>query len=268
VIADTRLTMAVNRLLRLVEWSKRRPALDAAAICAAVTIWAVLMHHYTEVAKEWMPHIAAAAATIGVTVTIVEGILRRESEERLRPRRESVFGKITGELWDYLDKVALDYAQTHNNSFLSMPDKTLPFLDFWLEQQQNEDAERDVYSTGQPMLLAYSSSFAAKLTGFRESDPDVILPLLGTAIDEFVWASTHAQSWYREKGRMYKKKARYEDAAGPVRSDEDRAFALSLAVKATRDFAEVLEGLYSRAERVPERIIWSANSYHSARHLR
>jgi hypothetical protein len=99
----------------------RHPGRLAGALCAVVTAAAVATYQATTTARVWTPLIAATAATIGLTVTIVEGILHREAEERSRPWRDAVLGEITRLFWDYLDTIALDYAETHIESFVRSP---------------------------------------------------------------------------------------------------------------------------------------------------
>jgi hypothetical protein len=61
-------------------WHRVRPSVKAAVACGVITVAAVAAYYATSTLHEWWPHIAAAAATIGLTVTVVEVILRRERD--------------------------------------------------------------------------------------------------------------------------------------------------------------------------------------------
>ena len=247
---------------RLADWWRRRPGPVAAAVCLVVTVWAVLMHQHTSFAKEWMPHIAAGAATIGLTVTVVDLILRREAEERLRPRRERVLNDITLGFWQLFEIVTQDYTETHVRSFRAIPREPLAFLDQWLEQQPEEDDERQ--TLGAPHLLGFSDGFVTLLRSVRASDLDVIPPRLVRAIDDFVRENGEARFWWREKASFHKLAPFEHEGDYEQRVASDRTFALRATVAAIRRFTEVLTHEHPPARDVPERIADSAMSLHYA----
>src|SRR5690242_9159152 len=65
---------------RMDQWHDARPSIKASLACGLATVAAVAAYYTTTTLHEWWPHIAAAAATIGLTVTVVEAILRREHD--------------------------------------------------------------------------------------------------------------------------------------------------------------------------------------------
>lgn len=220
-------------------WLARRPGLLAGAICGLITVWAVLVNEYTTFAHEWMPHIAATAATIGLTVTIVEVILRREAYERLRPRRERVLDEILMVFTPYLSTVVSDYTLRHTPSpAWTITDGTPAFLDLWLAEPSSEDDERRG-----PMLLTDAARLAEGLKRHRDTDLDVLPPNLVQAIDEFTSDVGLAQSVWARAQSPY-------DSFSPTTLDGDRRFALALSVRTAKGFVETLLRVYPPAERM------------------
>lgn len=220
----------------------RRPGLLAGAICGLITVWAVLVSEHTAFAHEWMPHIAATAATIGLTITIVEVILRREAYERLRPRRERVLDEILMVFTPYLSAVASDYILRHPPSLArpawTITDGTPAFLDLWLTEPSSEDDSRRG-----PMLLAAAARSAEGLKRYRDTDLDVLPPNLVQAIDEFTSDVGLAQSVWTQAQSPY-------DKFSPTTPDGDRKFALLLPVRTAKSIVEALLRVYPPAERM------------------
>jgi hypothetical protein len=216
----------------------RRPGLLAGAICGVITVSAVLVDELTTFAHEWMPHIAATAATIGLTVTIVEAILRREADERLRPRRERVLDEILRVFAPYLSTVASDYTRRQISApAWTITDGIPAFLDLWLAEPSSEDDERRG-----PMLLTAAAKLAEGLKRYRDTDLDVLPANLVQAIDEFISTVGLAQSvWARSRSPC--------DDFSPTNPDEDRRFALAHPVRTAKSFAEALISVYPSAAR-------------------
>jgi hypothetical protein len=131
-----RLQFSVQRFLakRLrrptgVEWSAI-VFLGLAAIC--VVIW-----QFTDVADQWMPNAATDATSIAVTITIIEGILRRDARRRLEPRVQRAYEYIAGELEFFAYSVAREYAHTHDESYTRPPSSQLRILaQHWLAEAE------------------------------------------------------------------------------------------------------------------------------------
>lgn len=250
----------LRRPKSLLAKAKRRPAFVAAAVCGLITVWAVVMHETTSVATEWMPHIAAGAATIALTVTLVDLILRREAEERLRPWRELVYLKAENALWECVEWIALDYAETHLASFKEIPTDGVGLLDHWLAEQPNEDSERP---PGRPRLLEETAALLKVMLGLRRSDQGVIAPELIRAIDDVAENDRWAQLDWVE-ARSYPKLARYETRQQQEeRLEKRRKDSLECAVKGVRHLTDVLLRVDGEAK-MPERIALSATSAHYA----
>jgi hypothetical protein len=212
----------------------RRPGLVSGLLFGAVAAWAVLMYELTNVAHDWMPHIAATAATVALTVTLVEWILRKEAEERLRPRRSAMFADLSQCLYELLRVAAWDYALTHVSSFKEIPPKPLEFLDLWLAEQENEDAEREF-----PYLLDASKNFVTALQTVRSKNLDILPPAITRAIDDITEDNAAAQVlWIAERPRKRAPFESEEDAERHYR--ERRANALRGMVEEARLLATVL----------------------------
>jgi hypothetical protein len=172
--------------------------------------------------RAWAPNITIGAITSAVTVTIIDGAVRREARRRIMPRVENVRDRIVYQLERFLFAIVLDYAMRHVESFNPIPADTFEMLDqvlsqygagenrlpvgysdmiAWVLQYQTEEnrgglpwiLRRDA-ATGTtslpedeppPLLITAACDFAKVLDSIRERDLDIIEPELVYAMDMF-----------------------------------------------------------------------------------
>jgi hypothetical protein len=164
-------------------------------------VWVVLWFVTEGGLREWAPHIAAAALTIAVTVTVVDKAVQREAVRRLQPRVESVMYRIGWNFRILLIAIAVDYAKTHADTFEEIPADGIDMINLWLSRHETEDVVRTPILEGDdlsraifpfeayvPALTRSSQDFAEMLEGVRERDREVLEPPLIRAIDDYLAA--------------------------------------------------------------------------------
>lgn len=102
------------------------PTTWVAVLLAMIAGLAIVIGAATAEFDNWAPNIATEALSIAVTIAVVERIVRRESERRVRPRVDRALRVLTGAYLWFSRMVALDYASTHLTSDLTeVPDDRL-----------------------------------------------------------------------------------------------------------------------------------------------
>jgi hypothetical protein len=171
----------------------RMPPLTATAATALVVLalgaWATW--RWSNVADAWMPGVATSAIAIAVTITLVQGIIRREEKRRLRPRVEDVIGWLRSDLFDFAQSAVIDYAGTHLHTFETIQPDLLSFLEQWLAESDRQDSCAAPIRDGPedprvPLLLHSATRFAESLKRTRERDREVMEPELVRALDDCV----------------------------------------------------------------------------------
>src|SRR5205823_4330465 len=168
----------------------------AAVAAAAIVLWSV-RESLGPWAGAWMPNVGAGAATILITVAVVNRIIEQRERERIRPRLDRVLYGIGIDWRMYVESLANDYAQTHLHSFEPIPNGTIALIDHWLASQESEDAERlEVQDGGDPYPLTAAESLVTSLQRVRETDREVLEPDLIAAIDDLVEAARQGRTLY------------------------------------------------------------------------
>jgi hypothetical protein len=156
-----------------------------------VTIAAVVAYYRTPTLHEWMPHVAAAAATIGLTVTFVDAIITRAARERLRPWFDRAVNDLIDLSIHFAWDAATEYGSTHLRTFESPPKELPRFFEFWLREQERVDIKYTSES-GASRIVESGQTFARSLDVVRSQDTAVLTPRLIRGIDDFVAAAQMA----------------------------------------------------------------------------
>jgi hypothetical protein len=173
----------------------KRPTLYASLVMCFIAALSVGAWLLTEAADEWMPNVATTAIGIATTITFVEWIVRREKEERLRPRTERVLYWLGLDIRLFAVSLLHDYASTHIDSYRSPSMDVMALIGLSAKGRDSEDAERHaVEQDGRraPMIVLEASDLARRLDTARQRGLDVLEPALVRQIDDFAWAAVQA----------------------------------------------------------------------------
>jgi hypothetical protein len=162
----------------------RRPtAIEAAAAgFLALAVGATAVWFVTDAADEWMVNIATSAATVAVTITIVERLFDREEKRRRAPLVERALGYIEFEFIHFANTVAFDYATIHRDR--PMPRRSLELLDRWLADLDDADAPHIVLPPDDKTLRQVGFEFA-DLIAPHASHEEMLEPRVILAIRDF-----------------------------------------------------------------------------------
>jgi hypothetical protein len=211
-----------RRRLPLTFWAAL--ALVGVAVIASVLWWR------WEFFDQLAPNVITEALGLAVTVTAVEWIVRRQSQERLLPRTQDVLHWMGLDFRLFTMSVVHDYAVTHVGAIKPIPRDALELIDLCLEDYKNEDEPRDVLD-GQwlPSLFLSALEFDRELQRARERDLDVLEPDLIAAIDKFRW---HVGQAVQHLGFVRE---------GHLAPEMAEPVAYSTLMRGTRIFAEVFK---------------------------
>jgi hypothetical protein len=133
-------------------------------------------------AKAWMPNIVVGAATVALTVTVIERALRAELEQRFVERRLPARWLIGIATREFARLVRSDYLATHTAGTRIQPSlEVVPLLELWLSSQSSEDTPR---SHEQRVALAEAGLGALReIDEVRRHDADVLPADVVSAID-------------------------------------------------------------------------------------
>jgi hypothetical protein len=147
----------------------------------------ILGHLIGSWAADWAPNVATEAIAILVTVAVVDRIVRGRERARLRPRVDRAMREVGLSFQWVVRMVAMDYAQTHRDSFEAVPADSLGVLDHWTENADREDTgrrgleDRDAI----PIVVNVALDTAGSLKRSRDNDRDVFEPDVVAQIDDF-----------------------------------------------------------------------------------
>jgi hypothetical protein len=136
--------------------------------------------------RSWTPNIATESLSILVTVAVVNRILEKGEQRRLKPRVDRAMRDVGGDYRMLVRAIAWDYKATHVGTFEPVPETSLGVLDHWDANVEREDTERQVHGAGDiPFAISGALNTATSLQRVRESDREVLEPDVVAAIDEF-----------------------------------------------------------------------------------
>jgi hypothetical protein len=172
--------MPKPRRLPLTFWAAVIFVLAAAATSVA---W-----YFTPKLDSLAPNIITELLSIAITVSAVEWILRRQAQERLRPRTEDVLYWMGLDFRMFTGSVLLDYASTHIDTFKQLPRDASELIELWIAEHDREDEPRwKAQGAWLPGIVMSALDFEKGLGHARQRDLDVLEPDLVRAIDNLHW---------------------------------------------------------------------------------
>jgi hypothetical protein len=159
-----------------------RPSLAfwTALVFVAVAVVAVVLYEHHKL-RAWMPNVATSAASIAITVTVINGIVRSEARKRIRPRVAAALQFISRTVETFSGLVALDYGSCHVSTFEPIPKTASEMLDLWATGWDTNDWAHEYLDS----IIAQGHALADNLKQTRALNFDVLEPGLVQAIDTF-----------------------------------------------------------------------------------
>lgn len=214
------------------------PTESAALALGVVAVGAWAAWQWSDVADDWMPEVGASAITVGITITVVERVVRHEAERRSAPIAEDAMRQMWNAIPYLIAHIAADYAETHLDNYQPPPRGLIAALDHWLACADTGDAPRTLEEDGEPMFVDIAEITVRQLLEVRQNSSHVLHPEMAASIDQFVRSVRGSLNVMRTSvfgyGRM--------DLTGimPAFRPEDRhASAIRSIVENTRKLTEV-----------------------------
>jgi hypothetical protein len=159
------------------------------AVLGAITLAAVGFYHYRGSlgawSADWMPNVGTSALTILATVAVVDQIIKRREEERLRPRVEAATDEVTWALHSVVASIAADYIETHVSNYEEVPSDLREIIEFWRAHRELEDAQRFVHENGETHIIRAAHLSSERLRAIRDAEHTVLEPVLVVALGDF-----------------------------------------------------------------------------------
>lgn len=153
------------------------PTIKVACVAVAVAVVCGIVYAVGR-AHDWMPSLVVGALTVAVTVTVIEGAIKREEQNRTKPLRSDVLLRIGESFNGLLVSIALDYAEYPGDVFEPMPSEPLEVIALWLSARKAKNLPDDWV----PSLIQRGKEFADRLERHRRRDREVIpLDLITTS---------------------------------------------------------------------------------------
>jgi hypothetical protein len=203
-----------------------RPGLAfwTALVFVAVAVAAVFLYDHHKL-RAWTPNIATSAASIAITVTVINGIVRSEARRRIRPRVAAALQSIGHSVQTFSRLVALDYGSSHESTFKPIPKTAPEMLALWAAEWDTNDWD----SSYLDLIITEGHELADTLEQARARDFDVLEPDLVHAIDEFCLHMMQIGNWHKlVKAGIEKDRERAERGVGRQVVQEAHRFSLVL----------------------------------------
>jgi hypothetical protein len=144
-----------------------------AGLLVALVIVAVLVDVTTNALDAWMPNIATGAASIAITITVVDRLIRRADDARLERRRLQAYRRLAWALLSLTQSVLSDYLGTHLQSDIQLSGDPAELLTRWREDDPDTPRRRPPEGA-RPFVLEAAVEFAAAVKRVAEVDHDVL----------------------------------------------------------------------------------------------
>jgi predicted RNA binding protein YcfA (HicA-like mRNA interferase family) len=236
------------------EFSLRRPrwkphptscaALGLSGIAAvAVSLW---LHG---VLRAWTPNIAVSALTVAATITVIQGITRRETKARIRPRVERALMDTHNSFQFLVEDIVIDYAKSHQ-SLRPIPNDLNEALNRLLWEHMT-GAYEIPSEESVPRFVLTARQFAGQLAQTRERDRDVLEPGLIRAMDDFCRAIRRANRDYETPADDLITDPASMATFGVLQGVRNFAWAFQHYVPYSSEISEQTRGLASSISRAP-----------------
>jgi hypothetical protein len=199
-----------------------------ALILLAVAALTTIAYFTTSAADAWAPNVATEAASIAVTIAVVERIVAHQGRDRPRPRTERAIYWMGLDLRVFSSSIALDYAGTHLHTFKPIPNDVGELCNFWLGAQDEADAGH-VPLPGEhyPVLVASAIEFYDDVKRHADPNREILEPELIRAVEDLSWHVGQAMQMHAFSKQTW--------AGDPVSYERS---ALSHVVRGAQQFAE------------------------------
>jgi hypothetical protein len=156
-----------------------------ALVLGGVAGCAVIFAATTNVLETWLPEIATSAASIAITITVVDKLVLRERREREAARRDAAYRRLVNAFVTLTIPVSMDYIATHRHTDVEFPHEPVEVMSHWLRDE--EDTARRTRGDGSPPFVAAAAfDFAETVQRVLEADRDVVADDLRAALTEVV----------------------------------------------------------------------------------
>jgi hypothetical protein len=155
-----------------------------AAVLGAFVLGAIAMNAATRTLRDWTPNVATEAASLLVTILVVDRVVRREDKRRYGKWEARVLGQIGAATRSITGQLITDYAQTHRDTYSPPPRRLDAAVAHYLAGFQTADMPHLVIG-GMDGLLLGAKNCADYLAAFKAGDQAVLDPDLIVAIDAF-----------------------------------------------------------------------------------
>jgi hypothetical protein len=96
-----------------------------ASLFFAIGVFGIGLAYFCDSYDDWASNIAVEGISLGLTVGVVDWIVRRSERDRLKPRIELAVGNLRFELFRFAQGATVDYAGTHLHTLRPIPEDVL-----------------------------------------------------------------------------------------------------------------------------------------------
>jgi hypothetical protein len=138
-----------------------------AGLLVALVIIAIAVDVMTNALDAWMPNVATGAASIALTITVVDRLIKRADDARLQGRRRQAYRRLAQALLSLTQKVFMDYLGTHLHSDIEMSGDPAELLRRWREDDPDTPRRRPP-DGARPFVLEAAVEFAVTVNELQK----------------------------------------------------------------------------------------------------
>jgi hypothetical protein len=161
-----------RRFARIARLWPPDPVDTAALILACLAVLFFLLWKFADASSDWFPGLATEAIGIALTIAIVERIVERAARQRVQPRVDRAYADIEDALRLMAWAVAMEYANTHDESYERPPMRVRDVLEHWLNGRE----KAELYPKPSDSVLIALERLATELDKVRETNMDILEP--------------------------------------------------------------------------------------------
>jgi hypothetical protein len=158
-------------------------------VFSALSLGAVVVASVSNWLKDWMPNVATELGSLALTIVVVDSVVGFQTRRRIKPRLDAVFSDITDDCRRLIEAVAIDYIETHVDSFKPIPRDMRAILQQWEDEYDAADTPRKRVDGEPGHLLRLARITGQSLQKIRTENVDILNelePTLVVAIDDLV----------------------------------------------------------------------------------